>query len=342
MKKLKKGTKGSDVKALQTALNKTPPKAKLKIDGIFGDKTEAAVKAFQKAKRLKQDGIAGEKTQAALGIGKRKDKSIEWPWPDIEQTIGAGAKIYGKQIDIVNAALRMAGKVKTAEMAALEKRLLAALKELTRLYRAQDKPARAVVVLERSFLKAKQSNPSACAGIVKKAKKLAEASVKATIASVEIGETIEKLAADIKRAGSNPPVPRPVEKTRKRLARYKSLRKDDEKSLKKSLQLCRRHPSPGVDALRDKYLAMEKEANISGNSSVPEIMRRLVELEVLEIKYNKAIRSLPVRELRRAMEKIKLIEDIIETLEKGRLARLKRKAALDKELIKQIKLAVFA
>lgn len=342
MKKLKKGSKGSEVKALQTALNKTPPKAKLKTDGIFGAKTEAAVKAFQKAKRFKQDGIAGEDTLGALGIGKRKSPDIEWPWPAMEQTVGEGAKIYLKQMDIANAALRVAGKVKTVEMAALQKKLLAALKEYNRLFRAQDKPARAIVVLERAFLKAKRDNPSACAGIVKKAKKLADASVKATLATVDVGETIDGLAADIKRVAAVAPEPRPVEKTRKRLARYKALRKSDQKSMEKSLELCRRHSSPGVDAVRDKFLALENEANKSGNSSVDEIMHRLVELEVLEIKYNKAIRTQPTNELRKARQKIDLIEKTVEGLEQGRRIRLKQKAALDKELVKQVKLSVFA
>lgn len=40
------------------------------IDGIFGRRTIAAVKAFQAANGLEVDGIAGPKTMAALALGK--------------------------------------------------------------------------------------------------------------------------------------------------------------------------------------------------------------------------------------------------------------------------------
>ncbi|MEX0349360.1 MAG: peptidoglycan-binding protein [Paracoccaceae bacterium] len=343
MKKLKKGSKGSDVKTLQTTLNKTPPKAKLKVDGDFGAKTEAAVKAFQKAKRLKQDGIVGEKTLSALGLSKRKDPALEWPWPDMDPTIDSNAKLHLETREIIDKALRIAGKIKTAEMIALEKKMLAELKNLTRQFLAHDKPARAVVVLERAFLKAKRDKPADCPGILKKAKKLAEASVKASIAWTHTTDRVHDLAAEIKKkAAENPPMPRPVEKTRKRISRYKQLRKADDESMKKSLELCRRHSSPGVDVVRDKFLELEKTANNPGNSSVPQIMRNLVELEVREIKYNKSIRSAPIEKVRRALHDIKVLDETIGGLEKARLLRLKKKAALDKELVKQVKASVFA
>ena len=64
---LKKGSTGSDVKTLQELLNQlaivTPA---LEVDGDFGSKTEAAVKAFQKKAGIKQDGIYGDETHKAL------------------------------------------------------------------------------------------------------------------------------------------------------------------------------------------------------------------------------------------------------------------------------------
>ena len=64
---LKKGMNGSDVKTLQELLNQlhivTPA---LEVDGDFGGKTDAAVRAFQKKLKLKQDGLYGEDTHKAL------------------------------------------------------------------------------------------------------------------------------------------------------------------------------------------------------------------------------------------------------------------------------------
>ena len=63
---LKRGNNGDQVVVLQHLLNVEG--YKLTIDGDFGAKTEAAVKAFQKAKGLTADGIVGPKTWAALGV----------------------------------------------------------------------------------------------------------------------------------------------------------------------------------------------------------------------------------------------------------------------------------
>ena len=62
---LKIGSTGADVKYLQTLLvklgfNPGP------IDGIFGPKTDAAVRSFQKAYGLVVDGIVGTNTWAAI------------------------------------------------------------------------------------------------------------------------------------------------------------------------------------------------------------------------------------------------------------------------------------
>ena len=59
--------RGEDVRSLQTALNKLGYDPG-QIDGVFGKKTERAVKRFQKENGLKVDGIAGKKTFEALGL----------------------------------------------------------------------------------------------------------------------------------------------------------------------------------------------------------------------------------------------------------------------------------
>ncbi len=62
---LKLGSSGTDVRNLQTDLT-TLGYYWADITGNFGDKTEAAVKSFQKDKGLTADGVAGAKTIAAL------------------------------------------------------------------------------------------------------------------------------------------------------------------------------------------------------------------------------------------------------------------------------------
>ena len=64
MELLKKCSKGDSVKLLQELLNKHG--FNLTVDGDFGNKTEEAVKQFQKRLNLTVDGIVGSKTFEAL------------------------------------------------------------------------------------------------------------------------------------------------------------------------------------------------------------------------------------------------------------------------------------
>jgi len=62
------GATGEPVRRAQRALRRTPDLG-LEVDGIFGPKTEAAVKNFQHDKGLTVDGIVGPHTWAALPDG---------------------------------------------------------------------------------------------------------------------------------------------------------------------------------------------------------------------------------------------------------------------------------
>ena len=67
MANLRRGSKGEAVKTLQTKLaaqgiNPGP------VDGVFGPKTEEAVRRFQERQSLGIDGIVGPKTRSALGL----------------------------------------------------------------------------------------------------------------------------------------------------------------------------------------------------------------------------------------------------------------------------------
>lgn len=90
---LKKGSKGSDVKTLQELLNQlvivTPA---LELDGDFGSKTDAAVKAFQKKAGIEVDGIYGEESHKALmdavaddDEGKKAQEEATEPVPGVPE-----------------------------------------------------------------------------------------------------------------------------------------------------------------------------------------------------------------------------------------------------------------
>lgn len=65
MRTLRNNSKGTQVKVLQWLLNQAGYNAG-EVDGIFGKKTIAAVKAFQTAKGLAVDGIVGYDTWSAI------------------------------------------------------------------------------------------------------------------------------------------------------------------------------------------------------------------------------------------------------------------------------------
>lgn len=62
---LKRGSRGTDVKALQQKLDELGF-YKSAADGVFGKGTENAVKTFQRAHSLKADGIVGKSTYSAI------------------------------------------------------------------------------------------------------------------------------------------------------------------------------------------------------------------------------------------------------------------------------------
>ena len=56
---------GKDVLWIQKAINKII-NAQIATDGVFGNDTKVAVKAFQKATKLDIDGVVGPKTWSML------------------------------------------------------------------------------------------------------------------------------------------------------------------------------------------------------------------------------------------------------------------------------------
>jgi hypothetical protein len=68
---LRMGNHGEGVREIQRLLNRQG--ARLAEDGDFGPKTDAAVRAFQRANGLAQDGVVGPKTMAKLRDPSARD-----------------------------------------------------------------------------------------------------------------------------------------------------------------------------------------------------------------------------------------------------------------------------
>lgn len=105
---LKKGSKGSPVKEVQTQVNKLGIKPALEVDGIFGPLTDAGVRSAQKKLKLKVDGVAGEITQAALKYGKPLPTMDVIDFKGFAEASGARTKYFG---DFVQAFLRISAAI---------------------------------------------------------------------------------------------------------------------------------------------------------------------------------------------------------------------------------------
>ncbi|AFV03933.1 Spore cortex-lytic enzyme, lytic transglycosylase SleB [Dehalobacter sp. UNSWDHB] len=94
---LSKGSRGSEVKALQSKLVQLGYQVG-KVDGIYGKSTLAAVKRFQKSRGLKADGIAGDKTIREL-----------------KRLTGESTTSSGKQVGFKNADFQLLARCVYAE-----------------------------------------------------------------------------------------------------------------------------------------------------------------------------------------------------------------------------------
>lgn len=106
---LRKGMKGTAVKTMQTAL-KNQGFYTGKLDGVFGNGTLNAVKAFQTKYKLKVDGIAGNQTLTKLYSLKATPKPTATPKPKATATPKPSAgKIPEKVETLLNSVVKKAG-----------------------------------------------------------------------------------------------------------------------------------------------------------------------------------------------------------------------------------------
>ena len=87
----KRGSTGSEVTQIQTKL-KNWGYYSGSIDGIYGSKTESAVRSFQRKNGLTVDGIAGPQTLAAMGISSSGGTSSTSDYYLLARVISAEAR----------------------------------------------------------------------------------------------------------------------------------------------------------------------------------------------------------------------------------------------------------
>ena len=107
---LRKDTLGVEVRNMQYILNVMgfyTDSAVVDVDGIFGPKTEAGVRKYQKENNLKVDGVVGPRTwdsfshyikkngKNTYGAGGNMGLRIKWQYDDSSYTSGSKAYIYG-------------------------------------------------------------------------------------------------------------------------------------------------------------------------------------------------------------------------------------------------------
>lgn len=105
MANLRKGSRGDEVKELQTLLNSSGNYG-LREDGVFGDKTLAAVRDYQKRNGLTTDGIAGANTLGKLHGNSTPGTSTNPAATSPGATAGATAPAQKSYADQVNEALQ--------------------------------------------------------------------------------------------------------------------------------------------------------------------------------------------------------------------------------------------
>lgn len=112
VKIMKKGSKGENVRFLQESLNKLGYSCG-DADGVFGMRTESAVKLFQADHLLTEDGIAGEMTQEAIAIAlARLETPVQKPAEDgdggiLWQAVQAATEALEAVKKIADEALRL-------------------------------------------------------------------------------------------------------------------------------------------------------------------------------------------------------------------------------------------
>lgn len=172
MSDFKNGSKGTEVRAIQKAINAHPGLSmRLKEDGIFGDKTEAAVKAWQKLQGQKQTGTAPKGAAKAIRQSAEKAPSmtVRDYAPRIKhntETVRDNAAELANQtakLDDVRKALRK----RIDESHAIEKKMARASAQNQAYLADWLNEAQKIATLQARFDKIARSDPAGAAKLLK-------------------------------------------------------------------------------------------------------------------------------------------------------------------------------
>ena len=331
MKKLENGSKGSDVKSLQKALNNSKIRARLKLDGKFGAKTEGAVRKWQKHSRLKVNGVADQATLASLGLGGGTSRRSQQDYPFIapDSIVIDAKKRRNDGRARMHKVMRLAAKSKVPKMSYRQKVMPKVWKKAEARWRELERPTMALIFAEGVFISADGQDPRTKSKLLKDGKAnmaKALAALKAYNASMD---EVERIMGDMESIARDEVLYTPIHLTARRLLlELKKWRRDQQDSVLQKMKVCNRYATPEFEAIRRRYLQIESllDKRFKAVWTHQEILANQEEM------YNKYIKSKPRQtliDLRDRMERQKKkVDSVVASWD----AVSQQKYALDEEL----------
>ena len=333
MKTLKFGSKGNDVKELQKALNGTKFRPRLKVDGKFGEKTQAAVRTWQKHSQIKPDGVADPKTLGSLVIF---DKIEEYPFTAPDSIVVDAAKRRKEGRERMHKVMALAAKSKLDKMGYREKLMPKVWKKAEDCWRTLERPTKALIFAEGVFVSADGQDPRTKAKLLKDGKANLFRAKSALKDYNKAMDEVERIMVDMEEIARDEELYTPIPETaHKMLRQLKTWRKEQQDSVLQKMKVCNEYNRPEFEDLRRRYLKVEAllDKVFTGVWTHQEILGNQQEM------YNKYIKTKPravLIDLRKRMERqTKKVDTLMGSWD----AISERKYKLDDELSKMARQA---
>ncbi len=307
MKKLQNGSKGSDVKSLQKALNTSKIKARLKVDGKFGVKTEDAVRKWQKHSRLKVTGVVDKTTLASLGLGGNKSRRSRQGYPFVapDSIVIDAKKRRSEGRARMQKVMRLAAKSKVPKMSYRQKLMPKVWKTAEARWREVETPTIALVFAEGVFISADGPDPRTKSKLLKDGKANLARALRALKSYNKAMDEVERIMGDMEQIAQDEVLYTPILLTARSLLReMKKWRKDQQDSVLQKMKVCNTYGRPEFEAVRRRYLQIESLLD----KSFKAVWTHQEILANQEDMYNKYIKSKPRQsliELKKRMERQK-------------------------------------